>query len=150
MTETQEITQGEKHMSMFAQLVMSLSTSAMQHLGKMPNPSTQKMETNLEVAQSTIDMLDMLESKTKNNLVKEEEQILSEALTALKLTYVQVQAGNQASSPAPKPPSTEERPPRTPTEEEDQIAPERETSTPASEHQNQREEKRPKFHKKYD
>ena len=144
MTAKQELTQGEKHSSMFAQLVISLSTSAMQHLGKMVNPATQRAEVNLDLAQSTIDMLDMLQSKTKNNLLKEEDQILGEALTSLKLTYVQVQSG-QDTPPPHTPDQPESSFSEAPAEASPTIQP-----PPPPESTDKQEEKQPKFHKKYD
>ena len=75
--------------AMFMQLVIMLSSSAMQHLGKIINPMTGKTELNLEAAQATIDMVEMIEVKTKGNLDREEERLLKNTLTSLKLNYVE-------------------------------------------------------------
>jgi len=73
---------------LFMSLVLSLSQAAMQQMGKIINPLTGKIERNLEQAKVTIDMLEMLKEKTKGNLVKEEEKLISETLATLQLNYV--------------------------------------------------------------
>lgn len=74
---------------MFQGLVISLAAATMQHLGKTLSPVTHKIEKNLQAAQSTIDMLDMLEAKTKGNLGDAEEKLLKSVLAELKLNYVE-------------------------------------------------------------
>lgn len=73
---------------LFMSLVLSLSQAAMQHMGKITNPLTGKIERNLEQAKVTIDMLEMLKEKSKGNLVKEEDKLISETLATLQLNYV--------------------------------------------------------------
>jgi hypothetical protein len=82
----------DMHKAMFMQLVIMLSSSAMQHLGKIINPMTGKTELNLEAAQATIDMVEMIEAKTKGNLDRDEERLLKNTLTTLKLNYVETAA----------------------------------------------------------
>ena len=74
---------------MFQGLVISLAAATMQHLGKTLNPVTNKIEKNLDAASSTIDMLDMLEAKTKGNLSDNEAKLLKSILAELKLNYVE-------------------------------------------------------------
>lgn len=92
------MTKEEKHEALFAGLVMMFHGAAMQQLGKVKNPSTDKVERNLEQAQMSIDMLDMLEIRTKNNLSAEEAKLLKNALQDLKLNYVDEVGKDQASS----------------------------------------------------
>ncbi len=73
---------------LFMSLVLSLSQAAMQHMGKVTNPLTGKIDRNLEQAKVTIDMLEMLKEKTKGNVVKEEEKLIGETLATLQLNYV--------------------------------------------------------------
>lgn len=73
----------------FFQLVVSLQAGAMQQLGKVISPISGKVERDLELAKATIDMLTMLEEKTKSNLSKEEEKLLSHVLYELRLNYVE-------------------------------------------------------------
>jgi hypothetical protein len=75
--------------NLFQGLVISLAAATMQHLGKTMNPMTQKIEKNLDAAQATIDMLDMLEAKTKGNLDEAEAKLLKGVLAELKLNYVE-------------------------------------------------------------
>ena len=74
---------------MFQGLVISLAAATMQHLGKTLNPVTNKIEKNLDAASSTIDMLDMLEAKTKGNLSDAESKLLKGVLAELKMNYVE-------------------------------------------------------------
>ena len=73
----------------FLILVTSLSTAAMSSLGKLQNPMTGKIEKNLDAAKQQIDMISMIETKTKGNLSQEESRYLSEVITQLKVNYVQ-------------------------------------------------------------
>lgn len=74
---------------LFQGLVISLATVVMQHLGKTLNPVTHKIEKNLEAAQATIDMLDMLAAKTQGNLDDKESKLIKGILAELKLNYVE-------------------------------------------------------------
>jgi hypothetical protein len=78
------------------QLVMQNQQIAMMLLGKVENPVTKKTEVNLEHAKYTIDMLDMLEIKTKGNLSEYENKFLGEVIRELKLNYVEAQDKNPA------------------------------------------------------
>jgi hypothetical protein len=71
----------------FTTLVLSLSTSAMMHLGEVPGEDGQPMPKNLPLAAHTIDLLAMLEDKTRGNLTGDEERILSGVLYELRLKY---------------------------------------------------------------
>jgi hypothetical protein len=86
---------------MFQGLVISLAAGTMQHLGKTLNPATHKIEKNLQAAQATIDMLDMLESKTKGNLTDAEAKLLKSILAELKLNYVETM-NEKPAEPAPE------------------------------------------------
>ncbi len=86
---------------MFQGLVISLAAAVMQHLGKTLNPVTHKIEKNLPAAQSAIDMLDMLEAKTKGNLSDPEAKLLRGVLAELKLNYVETM-NEKPSEPAPE------------------------------------------------
>jgi hypothetical protein len=71
----------------FATFVLSLSTSAMVHLGEAPAPDGSSAK-NLELARQTIDILGMLEDKTKGNLSDDEAKLLQQLLCDLRLRYV--------------------------------------------------------------
>ena len=74
---------------LFMHLVSMLAMSAIQQMGKLVNPGTGKAEINLEAAQATIDMLDMLATRTQGNLDAEETRLLKDTLTSLKMNYVE-------------------------------------------------------------
>lgn len=72
----------------FASLVFFFASIALQHLGAIKNPLTDKVEKDLDLAKYTIDTLDFIKKKTEGNLTKEEESLLATTLSDLKLTYV--------------------------------------------------------------
>jgi PIN domain nuclease of toxin-antitoxin system len=82
------ISEQEKHSFLFIQLIAMLETAAMQHLGKLPNPMTNKVEKNLEQARMTIDLIDMLKAKTQGNLNDDEKRFLTKIVSDLQLNYV--------------------------------------------------------------
>ena len=60
----------------------------MQQMGKLINPVTGKIERDLEQAKLSIDMLGMLEAKTRGNLTENEQRLLSHALFELRMNYL--------------------------------------------------------------
>jgi hypothetical protein len=81
--------QPEEDMPMtFEALIFSLSTTALLQLGMAPHPETGKQEKDLPGAKQTIDILEMLQQKTRGNLTADEGQLLEECLYDLKMTYV--------------------------------------------------------------
>lgn len=77
----------DKNKQLFMALVYSLQMQTMIHLGKIQNPGTGEIEENLEAAQATIDMLDMLSEKTKSNLTEDESGFIKNCLSDLKLNF---------------------------------------------------------------
>jgi len=73
----------------FATLVLSLGSSAVMYLGQSDEPDGKKAPRNLPMAKHAIDLLTVLEEKTKGNLSSEEEQILESLLFDLRLRYVE-------------------------------------------------------------
>ena len=75
----------------FTAFVLSLATTAAIHLGDVPDPQTgQPYEANPEGAKEMIDILALLEQKTRGNLTAEERQVLEQVLYELRLRYVEV------------------------------------------------------------
>ena len=72
----------------FANFVISLSTSALFHFGDFPEYEGGKVEKNLPAAKQTIDILDMLNEKTKGNLDDNENNLIQGVLYELKMRYV--------------------------------------------------------------
>lgn len=82
----------------FLGLIAMWSASALQAMGKLVNPATGRTETNLEAARLMIDLLEMLERKTRGNLSDEERRQLRETLTMLRLNYVETASAAPAAS----------------------------------------------------
>jgi hypothetical protein len=72
----------------FTTFVLSLGSSALMHLGDVERPQTGKVEKDLALAKHTIDLLSMLQDKTKGNLTAQEAQLLESLLFDLRLRYV--------------------------------------------------------------
>ena len=72
----------------FSSFLLSLSTSALVHLGEVPDPLTQKHDKQLALAKQTIDMLGMLQDKTKGNLTPDEEKLLDHLLADLRWRFI--------------------------------------------------------------
>ena len=73
---------------LFYQMIVSFHAAAWQQMGKSVNSLTGKMEKDLQSASISIDMLEMLKTKTSGNLSKEEEEFLDKVLSELRLNYV--------------------------------------------------------------
>jgi hypothetical protein len=73
----------------FSTFLLSLASSAMVHLGDLPHPEGSGTQRNLPQAKQTIDLMALLEEKTKGNLTTEEERFLQGALRDLRLRYVE-------------------------------------------------------------
>ncbi|NWF56453.1 MAG: DUF1844 domain-containing protein [Syntrophaceae bacterium] len=72
----------------FSSFVLSLGTSALVHLGEVPDPVTRKPDKQLPLAKQTIDLLGILMEKTKGNLSADEEKMLEHLLADLRWRYV--------------------------------------------------------------
>ena len=72
----------------FLSLIAAHQQAGLQQLGKIANPMTGKTERNLEGARYAIEVLESLEKKTRGNLCDEEDRVLQEALSMLRLNYV--------------------------------------------------------------
>ena len=72
----------------FATFIISLNASALVHLGVIDEPATGKKIKNLAMGKQTIDILSMMEEKTRGNLSKEEESMLKNILYDLRIIYV--------------------------------------------------------------
>ncbi len=88
----------EKNTLLLTQLILMFETAAFQHMGKLKNPMTDRVERDLQQARISIDMLEMLQSKMKGSLNRDEELMLSNALRDLRLNYVE-----EAAKPAQEP-----------------------------------------------
>jgi Domain of unknown function (DUF1844) len=74
----------------FSAFVFSLARTALIHMGLESHPETGGEAANLEAARETIDVLGMLEDKTRGNLTPEEAELISKMLYTLRMSYVEV------------------------------------------------------------
>lgn len=79
----------EKFEASFSVLVTSIASSAAISLGLAPNPATGKPEQDRAMAKFNIDLLSVLQEKTKNNLTSEEQQLINHLVQDLRLKFVQ-------------------------------------------------------------
>lgn len=75
----------------FSSFILSLATSALIHLGQEANPATGERSVELPAARQVIDLITLLEEKTKGNLTPEEENLLQQILFTLRLKFVEVE-----------------------------------------------------------
>lgn len=81
----------------FASFVFSLGTSALMLMGEQLDPQQSRLPVNLPQAKEIIDILSMLEAKTQGNLTGEEQAVLTDMLYALRMKYVDLASGKQAT-----------------------------------------------------
>lgn len=72
----------------FTSLVFSLSSSALFHLGEIPDPQTGEKKKDLPLAKHAVDTIAMLKEKTAGNLSEEEQKFVENVLTDLRWRYV--------------------------------------------------------------
>jgi hypothetical protein len=76
----------------FSGFVLSLATTAALHFGDLADPETgRRPEPDIESAKRIIELLEMLQAKTKGNLIPEEEKLLDDLLYELRMRFVQAQ-----------------------------------------------------------
>jgi len=73
----------------FVTFMMGLSTQALVHLGEIPEPHSGKFEGDLLAAEQLIDIIAMLQDKTRGNLDAEEAQLVETILFELRMKYVE-------------------------------------------------------------
>ena len=128
--------------ALFAGMVIQQTNLALMLLGKIPHPETGKTLQDIESAKMFIDQLEMIEVKTRGNLDRQEEKLLKQSLTALRLAFVEA-IDNEPGQPQPAPSATASEPvelaePAKPSDPASQPAP------PPSD-----EDSRKKFSKRY-
>lgn len=127
------ISREEMMSALFAQLVIQQANMAMLLLGKVPHPQTGETVRDMEAARLFIDQLEMLETKTKGNLNKEENQLLKQSLMSLRMAFVE----------AAQSPPTENKP------AENVTTPSTENKIEAGGESSADEDSKKKFTKKY-
>jgi hypothetical protein len=85
----------------FTAFILSLASTAAIHFGDLPDPvSGQRAELNLDGATQMIEILSLLEQKTRGNLTAEERQVLEQLLYELRMRFVEAtNAGKRIIEP---------------------------------------------------
>ena len=134
---------GQENMSArFASMVVQQTNLALMLLGKMPHPDSGETMRDIEGAKMLIDQLEMIELKTRGNLEPQEERLLKQSLTALRMAFVEA-VDRPAGPPQPAPSASAGESAKAAEQPESSTAA-GQTGSPASE-----EESRKKFSKKY-
>jgi hypothetical protein len=80
----------------FTAFVLSLASTAAIHFGDLPDPVTgERGASNLEGATQMIEILALLEQKTRGNLTAEEREVLNQVLYELRMRYVEISGGGK-------------------------------------------------------
>ncbi len=94
---------GESSSISFVAFILSLAHTAAVHFGDVPDPvSGEQGPANLPAAQQMIDILSLLDEKTRGNLTAEERQLLEQVLFELRMRYVEATTGISGPSAEPK------------------------------------------------
>ena len=101
MAEVQNSQQSGEMTRRFIEFVLMQAQQIALMLGQIPGPDGKPMEPNLPIARIFIDQLEMIREKTRGNLTKEEEDVLSKVLADLQLAFVE--AGNMSAAATPTP-----------------------------------------------
>jgi len=73
----------------FTNFILSLSSSALMHMGLLEEPEGEAMPKNIPAAKQEIDMIEMLKEKTKGNLTPQEEKLMEQVLYELHVRFVE-------------------------------------------------------------
>ena len=84
----EEEIEGANDPASLVNFLMSIASNAASALGMMEHPVTHRREVDLQLGKHWIDVLGMLQSKTKGNLTKQEDQMLEGLLSDLRMQYV--------------------------------------------------------------
>lgn len=113
MAEVQNSQQSGEMTRRFIEFVLMQAQQIALMLGQIPGPDGKPLEPNLPVARIFIDQLEMIREKTRGNLGKDEEDILTKVLADLQLAFVeagQPAPGAAVAGPATIPPPVADAP----------------------------------------
>ena len=86
----------------FVGLIQLIAMQAVVGLGGLAGPGGQEIPPNLELAKHHIDMLEVIEAKTKGNLNDEEKRLIDTTLHQLRMAYVEALRGPGPGAKSPK------------------------------------------------
>lgn len=81
----------DRNEALFVQLLLTFQTAAYHQMGKIASPLTGKVERNLEQAQNSIDILGMIQEKTKGSLSESEQKMIDNVLYELRMNFLEEQ-----------------------------------------------------------
>ena len=122
-------TDDQKNAALFMQLVFTFQTAAWQQMGKIKNPLTDKIEKDLNQARFSIDLLEMMRTKTKGNLSDDERNFIDKVISELQLNFVAEIDKEQKEKKAEEEGAEREKPAEAP-EEKKEEAKDEEASKP--------------------
>jgi len=96
---------GAKPNPHFAAIVENIASQALMFMGAVRDPMTGQTHQDLHQAQTMIEILQMLEEKTKGNLVREEEEMMRQVLDEVRMHFVRL-----SSPPPPRGPMMGNKP----------------------------------------
>ena len=88
MSEHDEAPEGDEHELDFSAFMLSIASSALVHLGELEHPEHADTSANLALAKQSLDILGLLQDKTRGNLTDDENKLLEQLLYELRLKYV--------------------------------------------------------------
>jgi hypothetical protein len=92
MKESNENTESEP--VAFTSFIMSLATQVLVQIGEMPPPQGMEIPLDLEAARQTIDIMTMLQRRTKGNLSADETRFMEEVLHSLRISFINAKKSN--------------------------------------------------------
>jgi len=81
----------DRNEALFVQLLLTFQTAAYHQMGKIASPLTGKVERNLEQAQNSIDILGMIQEKTRGSLSESEQKMIDNILYELRMNFLEEQ-----------------------------------------------------------
>ncbi len=80
----------------FGGFIISLYSTAIYHLGGFQDPVSGKTSLNLDLAKQNIDIIGIIEEKTRGNLTQDEERLVKQTLYDLRMKFIEAQKGAKA------------------------------------------------------
>ena len=71
----------------FSSFILSLSSSVLLHLGEIADPVSGEKRKNMDLAKQSIDIISMLQDKTKGNISQDEEKLIEQMLFDLRMRF---------------------------------------------------------------
>src|SRR6476619_2305273 len=102
--DPENISREEVVSALFANMIVQNTNMALIFLGHAPHPQSGQKQIDLDNARYFIDQLEMIEVKTRGNLNKQEEGLLKQSLTSLRMAFVEA-VQKEAAEPAPATPA---------------------------------------------